>query len=426
MKFTTNKKKTSVSFDVEFSSKDFEPARLKALARLARNVKIPGFRNGKAPANVVEQHVDPNELAMQTLDVMVREAIPKIYQEAGVQPISAPSVDITKFVPGEMAEVTISSDIMPEVKLPDYKKLKSKYNAPKVEAKDVDDVLNRIAESYAESKAVKRAAKLGDEVIIDFVGKKDDVAFDGGTAKDYRLKLGSGQFIPGFEDGVVSHEPGDKFDLKLKFPKEYHSKELAGADVVFEVLLKQVNEIETPKIDDELAKKTGAFPTLKELKEDIKKNLTAQAEQRADEAFKDNLLDELVKGSKTEAPEALVEEQAKLIREDILRNLQARGTNLEEYLEHTKQTKEAWEKDVKDAAKNRVIGHIVVAKLGEELKIEVSDKEVEQQVAELQHVYAKSPEMLADLQTPEAVASIKNRMRINKTMDELAKLNGKK
>jgi len=425
MKFTTNKKKTSVEFDVEFTSKDFEPARLKALARLARDVKIPGFRNGKAPANVVEQHVDPNQLAMQTLDVMVRGAIPKIYTEANVQPISAPNVDIIKFVPGEMAEVKITSDIMPEVKLPDYKKLKAKYDAPKVEAKDVDDVLNRIAESYAEGKAVKRAAKLGDEVIIDFVGKKDDVAFDGGSAKDYKLKLGSGQFIPGFEDGIVGHEPGDKFDLKLKFPKEYHSKDLAGASVVFEVLLKQVNEIETPKIDDELAKKTGAFPTLKELKADIKKNLEAQSKQRADEAFKDALLDELVKGSKTEAPEALVEDQANLIREDILRNLQARGTNLDDYLEHSKQTKEAWEEDVKEAAKNRVIGHIVVAKLGEELKIEVTDKEVEQQVAELQHVYAKSPEMLADLQTPEAVASIRNRIRVNKTMDKLADLNRK-
>ena len=332
MKFTTNKKKTSVEFDVEFTSKDFEPARLKALARLARNLKIPGFRNGKAPANVVEQHVNPNELAMQTLDIMVREAIPKIYTEAKLQPISAPNVDIKKFVPGETAEVTISSDIMPDVKLADYTKLKAKYEKPEVGAKDVDDVLNRIAESYAESKVVKRAAKLTDEVIIDFVGKKDGVAFDGGSAKDFKLRLGSGQFIPGFEEGIVGHESGDKFDLNLKFPKEYHSKELAGAAVVFEVLVKQVNEMATPKIDDELAKKTGAFPTLKELKADIKKNLEAQAEQRAEESYQDALLNELVQGSKTEAPEALVKEQAEHIKGDLLQNLKARGSNLEEYL----------------------------------------------------------------------------------------------
>ncbi len=426
MKFTTNKKKTSVEFEVEFSSSDFEPARIKALSRLARDVKIPGFRNGKAPANVVEQHVDPNQLAMQTLDILVRETIPKVYSEAKLQPISAPNVDIKKFVPGEMAEITISSDIMPDVKLPDYGKLKAKYNEPKVDTKDVDDVLNRIAESYAESKAVKRAAKLGDEVIIDFVGKKDDVAFDGGSAKDFKLKLGSGQFIPGFEDGVVGHEVGDKFDLKLKFPKEYHSAELAGADAVFEVLLKQVNELSTPKIDDELAKKTGAFATIKELKDDIKKNLEAQGKQRADEAYKDALLDALVSGSKTEAPKALVEEQANIIREDMLRNFKARGTNLEDYLKHAKLTEAEWKKQINEAAERRVIGHIVIAKLGEELDIKVTDKEVEQQVAELQAVYKKDSNALRELQTPEAVASVRNRMRINKTMDKLAELNRKK
>lgn len=425
MKFTTNKQKTSVAFDVTFESNDFEPARLKALGRLARDTKIPGFRNGKAPANVVEQHVNPNDLAMQTLDIMIRESIPKIYEDAKVQPISAPNVEIKKFVPGESAEVTISSDIMPDVKLPDYKKLKAKYSETKVEAKDVEDVLGRIAESMAESKAVKRAAKLGDETIIDFTGKKDDVAFDGGAAKDYKLKLGSGQFIPGFEDGIVGHEAGDKFDLKLKFPKEYHSKELAGANVVFEVLLKQVNEITVPKIDDELAKKTGAFKTLKELKADIKKNLEAQGKQRADEAYKDALLDELIKGAKTEAPEALVKEQAEHIKEDMLRNLKARGAKLEDYLKQTKQTEAEYEKEVADAAKNRVIGHIVIAKLGEELKVKVTDAEVEKQVVEMQAVYQKSPEALRELQSPEAVASIRNRIRVNKTMDELVKLNRK-
>ncbi len=425
MKFTTNKKKTSVAFDVTFESKDFEPARLKALARLARDVKIPGFRNGKAPANVVEQHVNPNDLAMQTLDVMVRESIPKIYGDAKLQPLSAPSVEIKKFVPGESAEVTVTSDIMPEVKLPDYKHLKAKYNAPKVEAKDVDDVLGRIAESMADAKAVKRAAKDGDEVVIDFTGKKDDVAFEGGSAKDFKLKLGSGQFIPGFEDGVIGHEVGDKFDLKLKFPKEYHAKELAGADVVFEVLLKQVNEITIPKIDDDLAKKTGAFKTLKELKEDIKKNLEAQGNQRADESYKDALLEEIIKGTKTEAPEALVKEQADHIREDMLRNIKARGSKLEDYLRQVKQTEDEFEKEVKDAAKKRVLAHIVIATLSEEMKIKVTDAEVDKQVAEMQAVYQKSPEMLKELQTPEAVASIRNRIRVNKTMDELVKLNRK-
>lgn len=425
MKFTTNQKKTSVSFDVEFVSADFEPARLKALTRLARDIKIPGFRNGKAPASKVESYVNPNDLAMQTLDIMVREAIPKLYEKSGLQPISAPNVDIKKFVPGESAEVTITSDIMPEVKLPDYTKLKVKFVEPKVTDKDIDDVLGRIAESFAEGKAVKRAAKLGDEVIIDFTGKKDGEAFKGGSAKDFKLKLGSGQFIPGFEDGVVGHEPGDKFDLKLKFPKDYHSEELAGADTVFEVLLKQVNEITTPAIDDELAKKTGAFPTLKELRADVKKNLEAQAADRAEGGFKDDMLEELINGSKTEAPEALVAEQAGMIKEDFMRNIQARGGTLEQYLKQVKQTEEQWQKEIDEAAKRRVIGHLVVAKLSEELKIKVSDEEIEEQLAELREMYKRDEHALKELESEQAAISIKNRIRVNKTMDKLMKLNRK-
>ncbi|MBR5669639.1 trigger factor [Candidatus Saccharibacteria bacterium] len=426
MKFTTTKQKSSVSFDVEFVSADFEPARLKALSRLARNVKIPGFRNGKAPASKVESHVDPNELAMTTLDILVREAIPKIYDEAKVQPLSAPHVDIKKFVPGEMAEVTISSDIMPEVKLPDYKKLKAKYVAPKVAEKDIDDVLKRIAESLAETKAVKRAAKMGDEVIIDFKGKKDDVAFEGGSAKDFKLKLGSGQFIPGFEEGVAGHEVGDKFELKLKFPKDYHAKDLAGADTVFEVLLKQVNEVTVPEIDDKLAKKTGAFPTLKELRADIKQNLELQGKDNADREFKDAMLDELVKGSKTVAPEELVKEQAEAIKQDMLRNIEARGAKLEDYLKQVKQTEEQWLKEVHDAAEQRVIGHLVVAKLGDELKIEVTEEEILDQIDGLREMYKKDPHMLKELEDEKTSVAIRNRLRINKTMEKLAQLNGKK
>ena len=318
MKSTKKVLSTSVEFTVELDSGDFEPARLKALERLARDIKIPGFRNGKAPANVVEQHVDPNDLASHTLDLAVRRAIPQLFDGAGVTPVSIPHVDVKKYVPGEMAEIVVTADILPEVKMGKYDKLKSVFEERVVSDDDIKDVLERIAESYAEPSVVKRAAKNGDEVIIDFTGKKDDVAFEGGSAKDYHLRLGSGQFIPGFEDGIIGHEVGDKFDLKITFPKDYANKDLAGAPAVFEILVKQVSEVKTPKIDDDLAKKSGAFETLKELKEDIRKNLEAQANHEAEEKYKDDLLNELVDESKTEAPASLVDEQCGRIKEDML------------------------------------------------------------------------------------------------------------
>ena len=172
MKISSKKNTSSVEFTVEFDKNDLEPARIKALSRLARDVKIPGFRNGKAPANIVEQHVDPNQLASETLDIAVRTAIPKLFDGTDMMPISIPHVEIAKYVPGEMAEITVKADIMPDVKLGDYKKIVATYDEPEISEKDVDDVVERITESFAESKVVKRAAKMGDEVIIDFVGKK--------------------------------------------------------------------------------------------------------------------------------------------------------------------------------------------------------------------------------------------------------------
>ena len=423
MKSTKNVLSTSIEFTVELNSKDLEPARLKALERLARDVKIPGFRNGKAPANVVEQHVNPNDLANTTLDLAVRRAIPKLFEDAKVYPVSIPHVDIVKYVPGEMAELKISADIMPEVTLGKYDKLKAEREERVVEERDIEDVLNRIAESYAEPSVVKRAAKNGDEVIIDFVGKKDGKAFEGGSAKDHHLRLGSGQFIPGFEDGVIGHEVGDKFDLKISFPEDYGVADLAGQPVVFEVLIKQVSEVKKPAIDDELAKKSGAFATLKELREDIKKNLQAQADHEAIEKYKDDLLNELVEGSKTEAPHSLVDEQVEHIKEDMLRNLKTRGLTIEDYLARNKQTEAEWTMEVRQAAERRVISSIVVQKLADELKIEVPDEDVEKQAAEMRAVYRNDENAVKQLKDPRVLSSIRNRMRINRTMDALVEIN---
>ena len=423
MKSTKNVLSTSIEFTVELDSNDLEPARLKALERLARDIKIPGFRNGKAPANVVEQHVNPNDLANTTLDLAVRRVIPKLFSDAKVSPVSIPHVDIKKYVPGEMAELTISADIMPEVKLGKYDNLKAPREERVVDEQDIEDVLTRIAESFAEPSVVKRAAKLGDEVIIDFVGKKDGKAFEGGTAKDYHLRLGSGQFIPGFEDGIVGHEVGDKFDLNITFPEKYGVADLAGQPVVFEILVKQVSEVKTPKIDDELAKKSGAFATLKELREDIKKNLKIQADRDAVEKYKDDLLVELVESSKTEAPKTLVDEQVEHIKEDMERNLKTRGMSIEDYLKMNEQTEAEWLAEIRQAAERRVISSIIVQKLADELKVEVSEEEVEKQAAEMRAVYRNDENAVKQLNDPRVISSIHNRMRVNRTMDMLVELN---
>lgn len=414
---------TKVEIKVTLDSADLQTAREKAVANLAQHIKLQGFRKGKAPASMVEKSLSPNDIATETIDVAVRTTMPAAFDQVKLAPIAIEKVNVTKYVPDESAEYTASADILPEVKLGDYKKLKVKMD--KVEATDaeVQEIVDNIIDAYAEKKVAKKAAEQGDEVIIDFVGKKDGIEFAGGSAKDHHLVLGSGQFIPGFEEGIIGHEAGDKFNLEVTFPKDYPEKSLAGQPAVFETLVKQVNEVVKPKEDAELAKKCGNFQSMDELRADIKKNLEAQNEHKASEKYRDELVGELVKASKVAAPEILINDQLRFIKDDMNRNATSHGMTFEQYLERVGQSAEDWEKQAREIAEARVKASLVLQILARDEGIEASDEEVEAKLAELKDVYQKSKEALANLKKPEVRQDIKNRMTIDKTLDFLVAAN---
>lgn len=413
-----------VEITVTLEKKDLKAAEDKALEKLAKEVRVEGFRKGKAPADVAKKFIPENDLNAEAIDIAIRTSVVPAFREHEKMPLVAPNVNVTKYVPGEMAEYTAVADIIPEVKLGDYKKLKAKKEKANVTEAQIKEVLENLANSFAEKKAIKRAAKLTDEVVIDFVGKKGGEPFAGGSAKDYKLTLGSKTFIPGFEEGIVGHEPGDKFELKLTFPKDYGVKDLAGAKVVFETLLKQVNEVKKPEFDDDLAKKCGPFKTLKDLKADIKKNLEMQDEHRLNEKFKDDLVAELVKVSKIPAPEILIEDQMRLIKDDMSRNAASRGlASLEEFVKMSGETMENWEKEARKVAETRVKASLALQDLSTKEKITVSDDEVATKIAELKDIYKKSPDAVKSLKDPNVKMDIKNRMIIEKTLDYLVKVN---
>lgn len=414
---------TKVQITVKLEAEDLAAAKPLAIERLSADLALPGFRKGKVPAKLAEQHLRANDIAQMTLDIAVRTSVPKAFVAEKQVAIMIPRVEVTKFVANESAEYTATAEILPEIKLGDYKKLKVKKQVVKVTDKDIDGVLEQIANSYAEPKVVKRAAKLGDEVVIDFTGKKDGKEFAGGKAKDHRLVLGSGSFIPGFEDGVVSHEVGDKFDLPLTFPKNYHAKELAGQKVVFEVLLKQVSEIEKPRYDDDFAKKCGPFKNMDELKADIQKNLEMQNEHKASEQYKDALVEALLKVSKVPAPEVMIKDQVRFIHDDIERNAGAQGFKFEDFLRTQGKTEAEWEKEASEIAEKRVQASLALQVIARDEKIEVADELVSAKVAELREVYKNSKEALENLKKPEVRQDIKNRMTIEKTLDSLVEWN---
>ncbi len=421
----THESDTRVKVVVAADHAELAAAEQVALKRLAKTVKVNGFRTGHVPLEIVKKHADPNALAQETLDAALNRAVAEAFLNNDLQVLARPEVEIKKYVPGELLEFTAEADVLPEVKLGDYKKLKAKKAAVNVDKKEIDEVIERIRKGLSEKKEVKRAAKIGDETVIDFVGKKDGEAFQGGTGKDYPLVLGSNSFIPGFEDALVGLKAGDTKDVKLAFPKDYHAKDLAGQDVVFEVTVKKVNSVKLPALDDKFAAKAGPFTSMEDLRKDIKAEITAQAERKATDDLKDELVKQLVAKSTVSVPSVLRDDQIRSLEQDLRQNLMYRGRTLEQYFEEKGYAdRDAWVKaEANDAADARIKAGLVLAQLSKELKIEATADELAAHINAYKQQYANNPKMAKHFDKPEAQREVANRLITEKTIDKLVELN---
>ena len=423
-----NLSETKVELTITIDAAALADAEQVALVKLSKTAKVPGFRQGKVPASVAAKHIDPQALQQQLLDDAISKAVAEAFLTEKIQALDRPMVDVKKYVPGDLLEFTAEVEVLPPVALGDYKKLDVK--ADKVEVKDaeVEDTIERIRAGFAEKNEVDRKAQEGDEVVIDFIGKKDDVPFDGGTGTDYTLKLGSNQFIPGFEEGVIGHKAGETFDLNLEFPKDYHAKDLAGQKVVFTTTLKKVIEIALPEANDELAKKAGEFKTLKELKENIKSEIETQKEREVGDKLKDDLIAALIEKSTVPAPEVLVADQMRSIEQDFSQNLMYRGLDLHTYLEANGfKDEDDWrEKEVKPTAIKRTQAGLVLNELSKAEKISATDAEIDEHVEVHKRQYANNPEVLKQFETEEVRRDIANHFITELTIQRLVELNGGK
>ena len=416
---------TKVSLTITVGVKELGEAEQVALAKLSKTTKVPGFREGKVPASIAAKHVSPQALQEQTLDDAISRAVAESFVAEKLQALDRPSVEVKKFVPGEQLEFTAEVEVLPKVELGDYKKLSAKQEKVNIAIKDIEDTLERMRAGFAEKAEVKRAAKDGDEVVIDFVGKKDDVAFDGGTATDYTLKLGAGQFIPGFEEGIIGKKAGETFDLDLSFPDDYHSADLAGTKVVFTTTLKKVVEPTLPTVDDEFAKKAGPFKNVAELKDDIKRELTAQKEKETGEKFKDALLAELIEKSKVPVPEILITDQMRSIERDFEQNLAYQGLAIDSYLNQNdfKDIEDWREKEVRPTALRRVQAGLVLAELTNAENVTATEEEIDEHVEVHKQQYQNNPEALKQFASPEVRRDIANHFVTEKTIEQLIALN---
>lgn len=418
---------TKVAVNVALGVSELKDAELAALNELGKDIKVPGFRKGKVPVSVVSKNVNPNVLAQKTLESALSKAVADAFISEKLQALDRPEVEVKKFVPGSELEFTAESEVMPKIKIGDYKNLKSTAKKVSVTKKDIAEITDRLKKGFSSKKTVQRPAKLTDEVNIDFEGKKDGIAFDGGKGEKYDLVLGSNSFIPGFEDGIIGKKTGETFDLKLTFPEDYHADNLKGAEVVFTTTINEIKEVVEPELNDELAAKAGPFKTVEELEDDIKREITKQKETEATEKLKDDLVAELVEKSTVPVPDVLLKDQMKLIEQDTNRNLMYRGMSIDDYIKSLKyKDKNDWlENEVRPIAEKRVKAGLLLAELSKVEKIEATENELLEKINQLGKQYP-SEDMRKHLKTPEVQRDVANRILTEKTVDRLVSLNSKK
>ena len=353
---------------------------------------VQGFRKGKAPRKVIEQNYGPTIFYDDALDKLFVEAYTKILDEnQDLRPIDHPKLEIKKF-DEKAVELEIIVQSLPDVKLGQYKGIEVEGSKVEVSEDQVEAEINQQREKLARFNVSEKKAENGDFVTIDFVGSIDGVEFEGGTAEDYRLELGSGAFIPGFEEQIVGMNIGEKKVINVKFPEDYHADNLKGKDSQFAVTLNKVEVKELPALDDEFASNISKFETLAEYREDVRKHLLESAERRAEHENQVKILDKIVEGTEVNIPDAMVNTQLEVTIQNLRTNLSYQGLSLEDYFEYTNTTMDDLRKERFEQAKDEVKTFMVFDEIVKREKIEVTDEEFDNQLTEIAKKYKKSLE----------------------------------
>ena len=402
-----------------------EPATLQGtkdlvVQRLGRDVKVPGFRAGHAPQSVVEKNLDQAVLQTEVLDTVLNALYGQALEQERLRPVAQPSASIKKFVPFTELEAEFEVDVVGDVKLPDYKKIKLAEKPVSVTAKDVDEVITNLRTRAATRKEVERAAKDGDQVTLDFKGvdakTKEPIA--GADGADYPLIIGSNTFIPGFEPELIGLKPGGEKTFDIVFPKDYGTTALQNRKVTFTVTVKKVEELEEPKVDDAFAATVGPFKTVAELKADIKKQLQADAQQQARRDYESELLGLIAEKTKVEIPASLVDEEIDRNEADERQNLVYRGQTWEEHLKEEGVTAEEHRERQRDAAHARVKAGLALSEIADKEQISVTPEELDLRIQLLKGQYP-DPKMQEEIDKPATRQELTSRIMTEKTMEKL-------
>ncbi len=413
----TNLSATRIKLMLQADQLLLDDVKAQVIKRLNRDLKLPGFRKGHAPAALAEKNINPATLQSEFLDAAVNSMYVEALTQEKIRPVAQPKVDLKKFVPFTTLEVDAEVEAIGEITLPDYKKVKLAKKPVKVTDKDVDDVIVTLKTRLSDKKEVKRAAQEGDEVVIDFTGTdaKTTEPIQGADGKDYSLVLGSNNFIPGFEANLVGMKAGEEKTFMLTFPKDYGVQALQSKKVAFATKITKVSEMVEPKLDNAFAAKVGPFKTVEELKADIKKQVTSEREYQNDRDYESDLLSKITEEAHVAIPEPLTDEELNRLEREERQNITYRGQTWQEHLDSEGVTEEEHRAKNLPGAEMRVKAGLVLAEIAEKEQIEVTAAELSQQLQALKQKYP-DPKMQAELDNPDSRREVASRILSEKTI----------
>lgn len=388
LKATNNVETNKYELEIEISAEDFEAAIERAYLKARKNIAMPGFRKGKAPRKLIEKEYGEQVFFEDAVNLLYAPVVNGAVEESGLELVTRPEVEVTEISKENGVKLKATCITKPEVEVKDYKGIEVEKVVNPVTDEDINKQLDALREKNVTVETVDdRAAENGDDVVIDFEGFKDDVAFEGGKAEDFTLSLGSGQFIPGFEDQIVGHNAGEDFDINVTFPEEYQVKELAGAPAVFKIKLKSISKKVMPELDDDMVKDSTEFDTVDEYKADVKKKLEEANEKHADSEVEAKIFDKVIENMTAEIPQVMFDNRVNEMISELEQRLAPQGISLDLYMQYTGQTMDTVKKAYAEQAEKQVKLRLALEKIAKLENIEVTEDELKAEFDKLAEAY---------------------------------------
>ena len=410
--------KNMVKLVIESTAEEFEAGLNKAYNKDKNKISIPGFRKGKAPRKMIEQMYGAEVFYEDAANAIIPEAYATAAEESKLEIVSQPKISVVQLEKGKPFIFAAEVAVKPEVELGTYKGVEVEKADTEVTDADVEEELKKVQEQNSRTVTVEdRAVKDGDMTVIDFEGFVDGVAFDGGKGSDYALTLGSGTFIPGFEDQLVGANTGDHVEVKVTFPEEYQAKELAGKEAVFQCDVKKIETKEVPELDDEFAKDVSEFDTLAEYKEDVKKKLTERKEADAHRTKEDEAIEKIIDDAKMDIPEAMIDNQVNSMINDFANNMMQQGLSMEQYMQFTGMTMDKFKEQVRPDAVKRIQSSLVLEQIAKDENLEVTDADVDAEIEKMAAAYGMEVDKVKEYIQDAERESMKKDIAIQKAAD---------